>query len=98
MDRQLRVESHPEIAEIVGNLSPAYSVKLITEYKNSDKPAIFLLFGGQLAVTRVFFTLCWAWAACEMLLQLLMYTSSNSGKVRDRGSLLVLIASIYAAI
>ena len=51
-----------------------------------------------MTVTRVFTTLCWVWTASEILLQIVTRTSRGTGKVRDRGSLIVIVASITASI
>jgi protein-S-isoprenylcysteine O-methyltransferase len=48
-------------------------------------------------VPTIFAILYWAWIATEILLQLITPTMRHQGKVRDRGSLLVLLAVIFAS-
>jgi protein-S-isoprenylcysteine O-methyltransferase Ste14 len=51
-----------------------------------------------MSIERLFVIICWVWAACEALLQVVMRTSRSSGAVKDRGSLLLLVPVIYASI
>ena len=45
----------------------------------------------------IFAILYWAWIATEILLQLVTPTMRRQGKLRDRGSLIVLLAVIFAS-
>jgi len=48
-------------------------------------------------MVRVYQVLCWGWIASEILLQLVMRTSRKSGAVKDRGSVLILVPTIFAS-
>jgi len=45
-----------------------------------------------------FAVLDWAWLASEMLLQVVTRTSRKGGEVKDRGSLMVLLLTIFASV
>lgn len=49
-------------------------------------------------VARVFTLLFWIWTASEMLLQVVTRSSRSTGIVKDRGSLIVLLAAIFGSI
>jgi protein-S-isoprenylcysteine O-methyltransferase Ste14 len=51
-----------------------------------------------MGVSSLFVVLYWAWVASEVLLQLVTRTSRSSGEVKDRGSLLLLLLSIFGSI
>jgi protein-S-isoprenylcysteine O-methyltransferase Ste14 len=51
-----------------------------------------------MSIAGLFASLCWAWGASEVLLQVVTRTSRSSGEVRDRGSLLLLLPMIYGSI
>jgi protein-S-isoprenylcysteine O-methyltransferase Ste14 len=50
-----------------------------------------------LTAPDIFAILYWAWISSEILLQLVTPTMRRQGKVRDRGSLIVLLAVIFAS-
>jgi len=49
-----------------------------------------------MSVARLFVALYWTWVASEVLLQVVTRTSRGSGEVKDRGSLLLLLAANVA--
>jgi protein-S-isoprenylcysteine O-methyltransferase Ste14 len=51
-----------------------------------------------MSVARLFVALYWTWVASEVLLQVVMRTRRGSGEVKDRGSLLLLLAAIFGSI
>jgi len=51
-----------------------------------------------MTVARVFTIVFWIWTASEMLLQLVTRSSRSTGLVKDRGSLMVLLAAIFGSI
>ena len=51
-----------------------------------------------MSVSLLFTILYWAWIASEILLQVLTPTTRSQGKLRDRGSLILLLAAIFGAI
>ena len=50
-----------------------------------------------MTVPTIFAILYWAWISSEILLQLVTPTMPRQGKVRDRGSLVVLLVVIFAS-
>lgn len=50
-----------------------------------------------MTVPTIFAILYWAWIATEILLQLVTPTMRRQGKLRDRGSLIVLLVVIFAS-
>jgi protein-S-isoprenylcysteine O-methyltransferase Ste14 len=50
-----------------------------------------------MSISSIFTILYWAWIATEVLLQLVTPTLRKRGKVRDRGSLIVLLIVIFAS-
>ena len=53
--------------------------------------------GFSVTIKGIFEVLYWAWIATEVLLQLVTPTLRKHGKVRDRGSLIVLLIVIFAS-
>jgi protein-S-isoprenylcysteine O-methyltransferase Ste14 len=53
--------------------------------------------GAHVTVPTIFAILYWAWIATEILLQLVTPTMRRQGKLRDRGSLIVLLVVIFAS-
>lgn len=51
-----------------------------------------------MTLSTAFAVLYWAWIATEVLLQLVTPTGPRGGKLRDRGSLLVLLPVIFASV
>ncbi|HMG86936.1 MAG TPA: isoprenylcysteine carboxylmethyltransferase family protein [Terracidiphilus sp.] len=51
-----------------------------------------------MTVSGLFTTLYWTWVGSEALLQIVTPTSRSTGQVKDRGSLLVLLAVIFGSI
>jgi len=49
------------------------------------------------STTRVFQILCWIWCASEVLLQIVTRTTRRTGTIKDRGSLIVVVGSIWAS-
>jgi protein-S-isoprenylcysteine O-methyltransferase Ste14 len=47
---------------------------------------------------HIFATLCWAWGASEIVLQVVKRTSRGGGTLKDRGSLWLLLPSIWLSI
>jgi protein-S-isoprenylcysteine O-methyltransferase Ste14 len=58
---------------------------------------LFKRSGLTVTAPAIFAILYWAWIATEILLQLVTPTMRHQGKVRDRGSLIVLLAVIFAS-
>jgi protein-S-isoprenylcysteine O-methyltransferase Ste14 len=55
-------------------------------------------FEDNMSIGKLFGVLYWAWVASEALLQVVRRTSSKSGEVKDRGSLLLLLPVIFGSI
>ena len=51
-----------------------------------------------MTVAGLFTILYWIWVASEALLQIVTRTSRSTGQIKDRGSLLVLLAVIFGSI
>ncbi len=51
-----------------------------------------------MSVVNLYVFLYWVWIATEILLQLVTPTLRRQGKVRDRGSLILLLATIFLSI
>jgi protein-S-isoprenylcysteine O-methyltransferase Ste14 len=51
-----------------------------------------------MTIARQFTILYWVWVASEALLQIVTPTSRSTGQVKDRGSLMVLLAVIFGSI
>jgi len=49
-------------------------------------------------VAQLFTVLYWTWVGSEALLQIITRTSRSTGQVKDRGSLLVLLAVIFGSV
>jgi protein-S-isoprenylcysteine O-methyltransferase Ste14 len=51
-----------------------------------------------MSVSKIFEVLYWAWIGSEILFQLVMRTSRSSGKLRDRGSIMLMLPVIFASV
>ena len=51
-----------------------------------------------MSISRLFTVLFWGWTASETLLQVVTRTRQSKGEVKDRGSLLLLLATIFGSI
>ena len=51
-----------------------------------------------MTTSHLFMALYWVWCALEMLLQIVTRTTRRTGKLKDRGSLLLMLPSIFIAI
>lgn len=50
-----------------------------------------------MTISRLFEYLIWVWVGSEILLQLVTRTSRSTGKVKDRGSLLIMFPVVFAS-
>ena len=51
-----------------------------------------------MSISKLFFVIFWVWTSSEVLLQVVTRTSRRSGKVKDRGSLPLLLLAIFGSI
>jgi protein-S-isoprenylcysteine O-methyltransferase len=51
-----------------------------------------------MTISHLFMALYWIWFALEMLLQIVTRTTRSTGQIKDRGSLLLMLPSIFLAI
>jgi protein-S-isoprenylcysteine O-methyltransferase Ste14 len=51
-----------------------------------------------MSISKIFAVLYWVWIASEVILQLVTRTSRSQGQLKDRGSLWLLLTTIFASV